>query len=149
MSWPGLCESDNIKQMITLTVITLSGAYCTLKCSITLIGFYCGLATLLYTPMWTKSSSMWTKFPISKFPNQSCQPFCSNKTNIVVQGQYDVISFAQAILLAQKYGAHSLNSVQDILCWHLTCATLLLATMLGVSMSPHILPEIGLGCISC
>ena len=29
MSWPGLCESDNIKRMITLTVITLSGAYCT------------------------------------------------------------------------------------------------------------------------
>ena len=29
MSWPGLCESDNIKWMITLTVITLSGAYCT------------------------------------------------------------------------------------------------------------------------
>ena len=28
MSWPGLCESDNIKRMITLTVITLSGAYC-------------------------------------------------------------------------------------------------------------------------
>ena len=28
MSWPGLCESDNIKPMITLTVITLSGAYC-------------------------------------------------------------------------------------------------------------------------
>ena len=27
MSWPGLCESDDIKQMITLTVITLSGAY--------------------------------------------------------------------------------------------------------------------------
>ena len=31
MSWPGLCESDNIKRMITLTVITLSGAYC-IKC---------------------------------------------------------------------------------------------------------------------
>ena len=28
MSWPGLCKSDNIKQMITLTRITLSGAYC-------------------------------------------------------------------------------------------------------------------------
>ena len=28
MSWPGLCESDNIKRMITLTVITLRGAYC-------------------------------------------------------------------------------------------------------------------------
>ena len=28
MSWPGLCESENIKQMITLTVITLGGAYC-------------------------------------------------------------------------------------------------------------------------
>ena len=28
MSWPGLCESDNIKRMITLTVIPLSGAYC-------------------------------------------------------------------------------------------------------------------------
>ena len=31
MSWPGLCECDNIKLMITLTVITLSGAYCTFK----------------------------------------------------------------------------------------------------------------------
>ena len=29
MSWLGLCESDSIKRMITLTVITLSGAYCT------------------------------------------------------------------------------------------------------------------------
>ena len=28
LSWPGLCESDNIKRMITLTVITLSGGYC-------------------------------------------------------------------------------------------------------------------------
>ena len=28
MIWPGLCESDNIEQMITLTVITLSSAYC-------------------------------------------------------------------------------------------------------------------------
>ena len=28
MSWPGLCESDNIKQMITITVITLSDIYC-------------------------------------------------------------------------------------------------------------------------
>ena len=27
MSWPGLHKSDNIKRMITLTVITLSGAY--------------------------------------------------------------------------------------------------------------------------
>ena len=32
-------------------------------------------------------------------------------------------------MLAQKYGAHSLNSVQDILGWRLTCATWLLATM--------------------
>ena len=32
MSWPGLCESDIIKQIITLTVITLSGAYCMIKC---------------------------------------------------------------------------------------------------------------------
>ena len=31
MSWPGLCESDNIKRMITLTVITLSGVYCSYK----------------------------------------------------------------------------------------------------------------------
>ena len=30
MSWPGLCKSDNIKRMITLTMITLSGTYCTL-----------------------------------------------------------------------------------------------------------------------
>ena len=30
LSWLGLCESDNIKRMITLTVITLSGAYCIL-----------------------------------------------------------------------------------------------------------------------
>ena len=30
MSWPGHFESDNIKGMITLTVITLSGAYCIL-----------------------------------------------------------------------------------------------------------------------
>ena len=28
LSWPGLCESDKIKRMITLTVITLSGAFC-------------------------------------------------------------------------------------------------------------------------
>ena len=28
MSWPGLCECDNSKRMITLTVITISGAYC-------------------------------------------------------------------------------------------------------------------------
>ncbi len=27
--WPGLFQSDNINQMITLTVITLSGFYCT------------------------------------------------------------------------------------------------------------------------
>ena len=31
MSWPGLGKSDNIKPMITLTVITLSGAHCTMK----------------------------------------------------------------------------------------------------------------------
>ena len=31
MSWPGLCESDNIKRMIALTLITLSGAYCIYK----------------------------------------------------------------------------------------------------------------------
>ena len=43
------------------------------------------------------------------------------------------ISFAQAFLLAQKYGAHSLDSVQDILGWCLTCAIWLLATMLGMS----------------
>ena len=28
MSWLGLCESDNIKQMITLTVTPLSGIHC-------------------------------------------------------------------------------------------------------------------------
>ena len=28
MSWMGLGESDNIKRMITLTVIALSGAHC-------------------------------------------------------------------------------------------------------------------------
>ena len=28
LSWPGLCESDNIKQMIKLTVIPLSGFHC-------------------------------------------------------------------------------------------------------------------------
>ena len=31
MSRPGLCESDNIKRMITLTAIILSGAYCITK----------------------------------------------------------------------------------------------------------------------
>ena len=31
MSWRGLCECDNIKRMITLTVITLSGLYCILQ----------------------------------------------------------------------------------------------------------------------
>ena len=31
MSWLGLLESDNIKQMITLTLITLIGAYCLLS----------------------------------------------------------------------------------------------------------------------
>ena len=28
MSGPGLCKYDNIKRIITLTVITLSGTYC-------------------------------------------------------------------------------------------------------------------------
>ena len=28
MSWPRLCESDNIKRMIILTVIALSSAFC-------------------------------------------------------------------------------------------------------------------------
>ena len=37
------------------------------------------------------------------------------------------------ILQMQKYRAHSLDSVQDILGWHLTCAMWLLATILGVS----------------
>ena len=31
MNWPGLCDSDNNKRMKTLTVITLSGAYCNYK----------------------------------------------------------------------------------------------------------------------
>ena len=34
MSWPGLCESDNIERMITLTVITLSGTYSTMNYAI-------------------------------------------------------------------------------------------------------------------
>ena len=30
MSWPGLCECDKIKRMITFAVITLSGFHCTI-----------------------------------------------------------------------------------------------------------------------
>ena len=29
LSWPGHCESDKIKRMITLAVIPLSGLHCT------------------------------------------------------------------------------------------------------------------------
>ncbi len=29
--WPGLCKTDNINQMITLSVITLSGFHCSYK----------------------------------------------------------------------------------------------------------------------
>ncbi len=28
LKWPGLCRTDNINRMITLTVITISGAHC-------------------------------------------------------------------------------------------------------------------------